>query len=172
MPYYLAIELRRRQQGEFRSDPIAEVRRPPRWEDVRMVSQNGRAIVCLMIASGGAGAASGIRFRGSEDGRWFSIRPAAGEVANDRRAALQVATASIGIAFCIEDTVNDLVEADKLVPPLLARSKPFPGFFQSDPHQRHMPAAARRVIDAIRAGALDAGLVLPHLPGTPGAQMA
>jgi len=65
MPYHLVIELRRRQQGEFRSDPTAKVGRPPRWEDVRMLSQNGRAIFCLMIASGGAGAASGIRCRGS-----------------------------------------------------------------------------------------------------------
>jgi len=83
---------------------------------------------------------------------WFSISPPAGVVVNDRRAALQLAIDSLGVAFCIEDTVNDLIEAGKLVPLLLEWSKPFPGFFLSYSRQRHMPAATRVVIDAIRAG--------------------
>ncbi len=87
-----------------------------------------------------------------EGGHWFSINPPAAVVVNDRCAALQMAADSLGIAFCIEDTVNDLIEAGKLVPLLLEWSKPFPGFFLSYSRQRHMPAATRVVIDAIRAG--------------------
>ncbi|WP_117191575.1 LysR family transcriptional regulator [Rhizobium terrae] len=87
-----------------------------------------------------------------EDGHWFSISPPAGLVVNDRRAALQLAVEGLGIAFCIEDTVNDLIEAGKIVPLLLEWSKPFPGFFLSYSRQRHMPAATRVVIDAIRPG--------------------
>ncbi|ASW09748.1 LysR family transcriptional regulator (plasmid) [Rhizobium sp. 11515TR] len=86
-----------------------------------------------------------------EDGRWFSISPPAGIVVNDRRAVLQLATQGAGIAFCIEDTVLDLIEAGNLVPLLLEWSRPFPGFFLSYSQQRHMPAANRVVIDAIRA---------------------
>lgn len=87
-----------------------------------------------------------------EDGRWFSITPPAGIVVNDRRAVLQLAINGLGIAFCIEDTVTDLIDAGKLAPLLLEWSKPFPGFFLGYSHQRHMPAATRVVIDAIRAG--------------------
>lgn len=87
-----------------------------------------------------------------EDGRWFSLSPSAGIVVNDRRATLQLATDGLGITFCIEDTANDLVRAGELVPLLLEWSRPFPGFFLSYSHQRHMPAATRVVIDAIRAG--------------------
>lgn len=87
-----------------------------------------------------------------ENGRWFSINPPAGIVVNDRRAALKLATNGLGIAFCIEDTVSDLVDTGKLVPLLLEWSRPFPGFFLSYSHQRHMPTATRVVIDAIRAG--------------------
>jgi len=87
-----------------------------------------------------------------EDGRWFSICPPAGIVVNDRRAVLQLAINSLGIAFCIEETVTDLIEAGKLVPLLLDWSQAFPGFFLSYSRQRHMPAAIQAVIDAIRAG--------------------
>ncbi|RAX41070.1 LysR family transcriptional regulator [Rhizobium tropici] len=86
-----------------------------------------------------------------EDGRWFSLSPPAGIVVNDRRAALQLATDGLGIAFCIEDTVTDLIDAGNLVPLLMEWSKPFPGFFLSYSRQRHMPAATRVAIDAIRA---------------------
>lgn len=87
-----------------------------------------------------------------EDGRWFSLSPPAGIVVNDRRAALQLATDGLGITFCIEDSTNDLIKTGELVPLLLEWSRPFPGFFLSYSHQRHMLAATRVVIDAIRAG--------------------
>ncbi len=87
-----------------------------------------------------------------EDGRWVSISPPAGIVVNDRRAALQLAIDGLGITFCIEDTVTELIEAGKLVPLLLEWSKPFPGFFVSYSRQRHMAVATRVVINKIRAG--------------------
>ncbi|ADY67810.1 MULTISPECIES: LysR substrate-binding domain-containing protein [Agrobacterium tumefaciens complex] len=75
-----------------------------------------------------------------------------GIVVNDRRAALQLAIDGLGITFCIEDTVTELIEAGKLVPLLLEWSKPFPGFFVSYSRQRHMAVATRVVINKIRAG--------------------
>ncbi|MDR6903657.1 LysR family transcriptional regulator [Rhizobium miluonense] len=87
-----------------------------------------------------------------ENSRWFSISPPAGIIVNDRRAVLQLAIDGLGIAFCIEDTANNLIEEGKLVPLLLEWTKSFPGFFLSYSRQRHMPAATRVVIDAIRAG--------------------
>jgi DNA-binding transcriptional LysR family regulator len=87
-----------------------------------------------------------------ENGHWFSINPPASIIVNDRRAVLQLATDNIGIAFCIEDTANDLIEKGKLVPLLLEWTKSFPGFFLSYSRQRHMPPATRVVIDAIRTG--------------------
>ncbi len=54
-----------------------------------------------------------------------SINPPASIIVNDRRAVLQLATDNIGIAFCIEDTANDLIERDKLVPLLLEWTKSF-----------------------------------------------
>lgn len=87
-----------------------------------------------------------------EKGRWFSITPSGGLIVNDKSMALQMALDGLGIAFCIEDTVQSYLQTGMLVPLLEHWSAPFPGFYLSYPRQPQMPAATRAVIERIRAG--------------------
>ncbi len=86
-----------------------------------------------------------------EDDRWFSVTPTGSFVVNDKPLALQMALDGHGLAFAIEDTVRDHINAGRLVPLLESWSAPFPGFYLCYPRQRHMSAATRAVINHIRS---------------------
>jgi DNA-binding transcriptional LysR family regulator len=89
-----------------------------------------------------------------EKGSWFSVTVDGPLIVSDKEMALRATLQGIGIGFPVEQTVNEHIAAERLVPLLEKWSAPFPGMFLCYPQQRQMAPALRAFIDAVRSGAM------------------
>ena len=84
-------------------------------------------------------------------GRWFKVAVGGPLIASSREFGVNAAVQGVGIAFAVEEAVARFIEDGRLTPILEDWSAPFPGFFLCYPRQRHMSAAFRAFIDALKS---------------------
>lgn len=101
-----------------------------------------------------------------EHGRWFEVRTHGPLIVNDKSLAIQAALQGIGIAFCVEEAVQDHLQAGRLQSLLEPWCAIFPGIHLCYPRQRQMAPALRAFIDAVRHSA-EASPPAQGAPGQP-----
>ena len=86
----------------------------------------------------------------------LSVSVSGGLIYNDRETAVLAAIRGLGIALWVEHRLRPLIDARQLVPMLEDWSPPYPGFYLYYYRNRHMSAAAKVLLDAIRCASLNA----------------
>jgi DNA-binding transcriptional LysR family regulator len=85
-----------------------------------------------------------------ENDTWFNVEVSGPLVVTDYDMLLRAAAEGVGIAFCPDILVRDLLESGEVVEILKEWSAPFPGYFMTYPQQRQMAPALRAFIDFMK----------------------
>jgi len=86
----------------------------------------------------------------AKDGRELRVRMEGQLVFNETPVMLKAAVAGLGLAYVLEDQVQDLVAGGRLVRVLEDWCPPFPGYHLYYPSRRQLTSAFTLIVDALR----------------------
>lgn len=86
-----------------------------------------------------------------ERGAWFDIEVAGPLVVTDYEMLLRATIDGVGVAFCPDILVQEILKSGEVIEVLREWSEPFPGYFMTYPQQRQMAPALRAFIDFMKS---------------------
>ncbi len=86
-----------------------------------------------------------------EKGAWFDVEVSGPLIVTDYDMLLQSTVDAMGIAFCPDILVQDLLSGGRVVEVLKEWSGTFPGYFMIFPQQRQIAPALRAFVDFMKS---------------------
>ncbi|PRH87408.1 LysR family transcriptional regulator [Labrys okinawensis] len=90
------------------------------------------------------------RWEFDQDGRAFNVAVDGPLILGDPDLMISAALDGVGVAYCIEQHIQEHLDSGRLLRVLEAWCLPYPGFFLYYPGRRQMPAALRVLVDFLR----------------------